>query len=289
MRKEECVHGGGQIVRRKGKARAGQVREMEEKWVLVTGCSRGIGWKILEKFVHEGYRAYAHARKRTDEFEEKLAGLRETYGAEIRPLYFDLTDSAAMAETMQELIRLRSRIDVLVNNAGVMYQGIFQATEMQTIREVFDVNLFAAMEMSQWAAKLMLRKKRGCIVNIASVRGIDLRKGMCAYGVSKAALAAFTKVLAEELGYYGIRVNAVAPGFVNTDMVQSLGIPAAQPEGGAGPCPAAGKRKKGALTRFGRPEEIAEAVYFLASDAASYINGQILRVDGGIRELEELT
>ncbi len=252
---------------------------MEKKWALITGCNRGIGEKILEKFAREGYCVYAHARKHTEAFEEKLARLRVEYDTDVVSVCFDLTDSTAMEEKMRELIRNKAKIDVLVNNAGIMHQNLFQLTEMQTIREVFDVNLFAMMELTQWVLKLMLRKKAGSIVNISSVGGLDLNRGMCAYGVSKAAVAAFTRTLADEAALYGIRVNAVAPGFVNTEMAE---IFKEQREDK----PAKGSA--GGLRRFAEPEEIADAVYYLASEQASYISGQILRVDGGARNFKEL-
>lgn len=249
----------------------------DRQWAFITGCSRGIGEKILEKFVREGYGVYAHARKRSDAFEENLSQLCTKYGTEIRPVYFDMKDSQAMAEVMQGLIREKARMDVLVNNAGIMHQGLFQMTELQTIREVFDVNLFGLMELTQWILKLMLRKKSGSIVNLSSVGGLELDRGMCAYGVSKAAVAAFTRTLAQETAYYGIRVNAVAPGFVDTDMTRIFEKPEE----------AVGSRKKHTLKRFARPEEIADVVYFLASEQAGYVNGQVLRIDGGNRREED--
>lgn len=247
---------------------------MEEKWVFVTGSNRGIGEKILQKFVENGYHAYAHARKYSEEFEAKIVSLKETSGMEIIPIYFDLTDSEAMKTEMQKLIRGKKNIDVLVNNAGVIHSGLFQMTEIQTIREVFDINLFSVMELTQWMLKLMIRKKKGSIVNLSSVGGLDLGTGMCAYGVSKAAVAAFTKTLASELGYYGIRVNSVAPGFVDTRMGQAEEVKAERE---------LLENRKGAFSRLARPEEIAGTVYFLASDEASYVNGQVIRIDGGNR------
>lgn len=245
---------------------------MEEKWVFITGSNRGIGEKILKKFVENGYHAYAHARKHSEEFEAEIASLKEASGMEIIPVYFDLTDSEAMKMEMQKLIRGKKSIDVLVNNAGVVHSGLFQMTEIQTIREVFDVNLFSVMELTQWMLKLMIRKKKGSIVNLSSVGGLDLGTGMCAYGVSKAAVAAFTKTLAGELGYYGIRVNAVAPGFVDTRMGRAEEIKEERERL---------ESRKGAFSRLAQPEEIANTVYFLASDEASYVNGQVLRIDGG--------
>ncbi|MDO4323070.1 MAG: SDR family oxidoreductase [Lachnospiraceae bacterium] len=245
---------------------------MEARWALITGSSRGIGAAILEKFAANGYHIFAHARKYSQEFEQHLLELEKEYAVEIIPVYFDMTDSEAMQREMRKLIQERRKLHVLVNNAGVIHSGLFQMTEMQTIRDVFEVNLFSAMELTQLALKMMVRKKGGSIVNLSSIGGLDLGMGMCAYGVSKAALAAFTKTLSCELGYYGIRVNAVAPGFVDTRMGQSEEVRAERERL---------ESKKGQLCRLAQPEEIANTVYFLTSGQASYINGQVIRIDGG--------
>ena len=245
---------------------------MEQKWGFITGSNRGSGESILRKVVSNGYAVYAHARAQTEEFEIKVSELREQYGKEIRPVYFDLTDSRAMEREMKDIINQKGRIDVLINNAGVMCTGLFQMMEMQTIRETFDVNLFSAMNLTQWVLKLMVRQKKGNIVNITSIAGLDLGSGMCAYGVSKAAMSAFTKVLSTELNYYGIRVNAVAPGMTNTQMILKDSIQNEKE---------LLKNKKGKFSRLAEKEEIADVVYFLSSEEASFINGQIIRVDGG--------
>lgn len=245
---------------------------MEARWAFITGSSRGIGAAILEKFAASGYHVFAHARKYSEEFEQRLSDLEKKYDVEVIPVYFDMTDSEAMQREIQKLIREKRKLHVLVNNAGVIHSGLFQMTEIQTIRDVFEVNLFSVMELTQLALKMMVRKKGGSIVNLSSIGGLDLGMGMCAYGVSKAALAAFTKTLACELGYYGIRVNAVAPGFVDTQMGQSEEVRAERERL---------ESKKGQLCRLARPEEVADAVYYLASEQASYVNGQVLRIDGG--------
>lgn len=245
---------------------------MDEKWVLITGSNRGIGEKVMLKFASEGYQIYAHTRLMTSEFEEKIQNIQRIYRVSIVPLCFDLTDSGAMREVMSEIIHRKGPLDVLVNNAGIMYTGMFQLTEIQKIREVFEVNLFSMMELTQWAIKLMIRKKRGSIVNISSITGIDLGSGQCAYGVSKSAVAAFTKTLSTELRNYGIRVNAVAPGIVDTCMAESESVMREREKL---------QNQKNVFSRIARPEEVAEAVYFLGSEKAAFVTGQILRVDGG--------
>jgi 3-oxoacyl-[acyl-carrier protein] reductase len=172
-----------------------------------------------------------------------------------------------MKNEVSKLFKDDVAIDVLVNNAGVAHGGLFQMTPMKVIRDVFDVNLFSHMELTQLVLKQMVKRKSGAIINVASISGIDLARGDCAYGVSKASLIAFTQVLAAEVGIYGIRVNAVAPGFTDTDMVkwvddQSIIL-------------------DNAMNRLARPDEIAKAVHFLASDNSSFINGQTIIINGG--------
>jgi 3-oxoacyl-[acyl-carrier protein] reductase len=159
---------------------------------------------------------------------------------------------------------------VLVNNAGVAHGGLFQMTSMDTIRQVFEVNFFSVLQLTQSVVRLMQKKKSGSIINMASVAGIDLQSGNIAYGVSKAALIAATKTLAAELGSSGIRVNAIAPGLTDTDMADSMEKEARQ-----------NMIAKTSLKRLALPTEIANVAVFLASDMSSFITGSVLCADGG--------
>ena len=240
------------------------------KTALITGTNRGLGKAFVEEFAKNGANVIAHARNDTTEFREFLDEVAMRYHVTIKPVFFDLMDSALMKEVIRSLIAAQIPINILVNCAGVAHGGFFQMTSMAKIREVFNINLFAQMEVTQALFRYLIRNKPASIINMSSLLALDLPAGECAYGVSKAALAAFTKTLAAEGGALGVRVNAVAPGLIDTDMAKMM-------------TKDAGDRmvSDSALKRMGSPEEVARVVVFLASDAASYVNGQIVKVNGG--------
>jgi 3-oxoacyl-[acyl-carrier protein] reductase len=240
------------------------------KSAIVTGSNRGIGRAIVEGFAQNGACIWAHARRETSEFLADMAAISRRYGVVIEPVCFDVTDTSAMKAAVKQIAGSAQPIDVLVNNAGVAHGGLFQMTSMNTIREVFEVNFFSVLELSQIVVRLMQKRRHGSIVNMASLSGFDLKSGNIAYGVSKSALTAATKTLAAELGAWGIRVNAIAPGLTDTDMANLMEEKARHE-----------MVANTSLKRLARPKEIADVAVFLASDMASFVTGHVLRVDGG--------
>lgn len=241
------------------------------KTVFVTGTNRGLGKAIIERFAKAHYDIIAHVRTLGDEAKSFFEDLSNTNGVNVYPVEFDVTDTQRMKETIKKIYADGLKIDVLVNNAGVAHGGLFQMTPITKIQEVFDVNFFSMLALTQIVSRYMARQKCGVIINLGSIAGIDLEAGNCAYGTSKAAVIAFTKTIAKELAPYGIRVNAVAPGLLDTDMAKQMEEKAGKEMVAAS-----------AMKRLGKSEEVANTILFLASNEASFINGQVLRIDGGM-------
>ncbi len=244
---------------------------LNDKICIVTGAAQGIGRAIAEKMAVDGAVVYAtDMREGTmDEWASELATEANT---RVIPLYFDVTDAQAVKTAMMRIFKAEGRIDVLVNNAGVVFNrkvGMIQRAETELM---FRVNVIAVLEMIQLVSRLMARTGGGSIINIASVTAVLGSPGQVAYSATKGAIIAMTKSAAKELASQGIRVNAVAPGIVKTErfaeLYESSGEKIDQ------------RISRIALGRLGTPEDVANACSFLASDRSSYISGQILGVDG---------
>lgn len=242
---------------------------LEGKNTIVTGCARGIGNKILETFAANGANVWACARKETPEFEGNAKQLSEKYGVNIIPVYFELTDKDEMKAAVKQIMSAKLPVHVLVNNAGITYNALYQMSTIEEIHRTLETNFIGPYLFTQYIVKLMLRNKCGSIVNIASSAALDGNSGRSIYGASKAAIICSTKALAEELGDKGIRANCIAPGITKTDMLSSM------TEEIINETVMATDMKRAGLTK-----DIANAVLFLASDMSSYITSQVLRVDG---------
>ncbi|MBS5802648.1 MAG: 3-oxoacyl-[acyl-carrier-protein] reductase [Brachyspira sp.] len=239
---------------------------MSEKLALVTGASRGIGKACAIELAKAGYDIavnYAGNVEAANKTVEELKAL----GVNAEAFKFDVSSQEAAAKGVEEVLAKFGRIDVLVNNAGITRDGLFMRMSAENWDAVINTNLSSAFYVSQPVVKVMMKQRSGAIVNMSSVVGVSGNAGQANYSAAKAGLIGLTKTLAKELGSRGIRVNAIAPGFINTDMTKDLDtskftdfIP---------------------LKRLGEPEDIAKAVKFLAVDA-DYVTGQVLEVDGGL-------
>lgn len=237
---------------------------------IITGSNRGIGLATLKKFAEQGINVWACMRTRNMDLENELEQYSKKFRVWIRPVYFDMADEGQIKEGVHTIISQKETVDILVNNAGMPFGGLMLMTPMDKLRDVFQVNFFSQILMMQLVAKKMIRQKNGVIINLASAGGIEANPGYLAYGSSKSAIIWATKSVARELAEFGIRVNAVAPGLTDTGMGHFKSEDELQKTLARTP-----------LGRMARPEEIADAIYFLASSSASYITGHILQVDGG--------
>jgi 3-oxoacyl-[acyl-carrier protein] reductase len=245
---------------------------LKGKNAIVTGCNRGIGRVIVETLAHNGANIWACARKPSDVFSTFIESLKAETNARIDPIYFDLADTAQIKNGIKTITAAKLPIDILVNNAGAIFTAPFIMTTEDKMREQFDVNFFAPIILSQYIARTMARQKSGSIINISSSAAIEGNEGRIAYASAKAALITATKVMSRELGALNIRVNAIAPGLTQTDMMTGSTAQDALDK----------TVDRLALKRVGRPEEIANTVLYLASDLSSYMTGQVLSVDGGM-------
>lgn len=242
------------------------------KNIVITGSSRGIGLAILELFAQEGADIAACSNKHSDTVLLKYKEIATINNVQITPYFFDMSNEEAVKDGVKEIKTAMPVVDVLVNNAGVSHIAPFMMSKMEDLHHVFQINYFSQMVLTQGLLGCLKKAKGASIVNMTSIAGLDGGIGVTAYGSSKAAIALTTKVLAQELAFFKIRVNGVAPGMVETDMAISMGEKAAE-----------NTSNSAALRRLAQPEEVAQMVVFLASEQASYITGQIVRVDGGIK------
>jgi 3-oxoacyl-[acyl-carrier protein] reductase len=241
---------------------------LEDRVALVTGASRGIGAAIAATFARQGASLLLCGRS---EAVERVAAEIVGQGGRALAVRGDLREDAFARELVQRCRKEHGRLDVLVNNAGVLTQGLLGMVPMAAVREMFETNVLALLQLTQYAIRLMDGKRSPSIVHLASIGGTLGLEGASAYSAAKGAVVAFTRASAKELAPRGIRVNAVAPGFIDTDMTRGLAEDVIR------------KRVASvAMGRAGTPEEVADAALFLASSLSRYVTGQVLGVDGGM-------
>jgi 3-oxoacyl-[acyl-carrier protein] reductase len=245
---------------------------LKEKYAVVTGCNRGIGKEIVRVFAENGANIWACTRKDSQNFTKYINNLEQEHSVKINPVYFDLENEEQIKAGVQTIKQSKQPVNILVNNAGLIFTALFQMTSMEKLKEMFEINYFSQMLLTQYISRIMMRQKSGSIINLSSSAAIEGNKGRTGYASAKAAMITSTKVLAKELAPYNIRVNAVAPGLTQTEMMVSSTPEDALKE----------TLNRICMQRIGQPIEIANAVLFLASDLSSYITSQVLRVDGGM-------
>jgi 3-oxoacyl-[acyl-carrier protein] reductase len=242
----------------------------EMRVALVTGAARGIGRAIALALAQPGMMIYINDVANLDE-----AALTQKWvedrGAKARVVSFNVADAAAVPQAFDDIIKESGRLDILVNNAGITRDNLIVRLKEAEWDQVLNVNLKGAYNCIRAAGKPMIKQRYGRIINIASVVGVMGNPGQANYVASKAGLIGLTKTVARELASRHITVNAVAPGFIQTEMTE--GLPEKTRAEMLAQIP---------LSRFGTPEEVAQAVVFLASDTAAYITGQVIHVNGGM-------
>lgn len=240
---------------------------LKDKKALVTGASRGIGKAVADRFIAEGAEVWGIGTKEPD----GLAGRIAEAGGRLRWRCADLGDLSHVEELTESLIREAGGFDILVNNAGVTRDDLSFRMKLADFQKVLDVNLSSPFIIARTVARAMIRERRGSIINMASVVGLHGNAGQANYAAAKAGVIGFTKSLARETASRGVRVNAIAPGFIATDMTKAMTDEAKEKTLSLIP-----------LKRMGAPDDVAAAALFLAAGESAYITGQVISVDGGM-------
>lgn len=244
---------------------------LEGKIALITGSTRGIGWQTAQLFAQEGATVIINGHSNSDLINARAEQLHNTYQTPSLGICADFGDATQIQQCYETIFQQFKKLDVVVNNAGMMYNALLGMIEEELTANAFNVNALGVIHSIQCASKLMRRSGKGAIVNVSSIMGLEGFAGQVVYSGAKAAVIGITKAAAKELAPLQIRVNCVAPGMIDTELLNNL----------------SDKKKAEALAnirlgRMGHADDVAKAILFLASDQSSYITGQVLGVDGGM-------
>jgi 3-oxoacyl-[acyl-carrier protein] reductase len=247
------------------------LNSLKNKNVIITGCNKGIGKATLEDFSKQGSNIFACVRTVSSEFKKFILDLKKKYKINIQVIKLDLSKNSSISNCVNEIYKTSKNIDVLVNNAGMLFNSLFQMTSEKQLKEIFQVNYFSQVYLTQIISRGMSKNKKGNIIFVSSTSGLNGDAGRFAYSSTKAAILNTVKTLSKELSNYNIRVNAISPGLTKTDlMISNTKEEIIKSE-----------IEKISLKRVANTNEISSVILFLASEKSSYINGQNIIVDGG--------
>jgi 3-oxoacyl-[acyl-carrier protein] reductase len=241
------------------------------KIALVTGSTRGIGWATAEAFAEHGAAVILNGRSSQEALDRRVADIRARFAVACSGFYGDVSDAAAVKACYMDIFKQYKRLDILVNNAGIMQDALLGMIPEPLVRKSLEVNLLGSILHLQEASRLMARNRSGSIINLSSIIGSKGKEGQAVYSTTKAGIIGLTLSAAKELAPKGIRVNAVTPGLIKTDLLKDV------PEQKMAEALAGVK-----MGRIGEAKDVANAIVFLASDLAAYVTGQVLGVDGGM-------
>jgi len=243
---------------------------LQGKTAIITGVTRGIGKKIAEVYAKNHATLILNAREHTKV--EKLAQkLRDEYNVEVIAFTFDITNSDEVKKAFQNLFKTVKKVDILVNNAGILEGSLLGMIGQNMIEKTYATNVYSIYDISQYAIRMMQRNKSGSIINMTSIMGVMGAEGQAVYSGSKAAVIGITKSMSKELASSNIRVNAIAPGFIDTDMIKELTDVKYEE-----------RLASIKMGRVGKTEDVANTALYLASELSSYVTGQVIGVDGGM-------